>query len=466
MKNYLKKFIGSRSFYSMVLMVAMPMLLQNWITNFVNLLDNIMVGRVGTEQMSGVSISNQLTFIHNLCIFGGLAGASIYSAQFFGRGDHDGVRNAFRMKLMVALIIEVVFITGFAVFGGKFISLYLNEGDTTGDTAATLMYGRKYLNIMLFGLLPFAVSQCYSSSLRETGQTMLPMKAGLVAVCVNLVGNWVLIYGKLGAPALGASGAAVATAFSRVVETAIVVIWTHRHSKQHPFIKNAYKHFRVPKKLVFMICKKGAPMLANETLWSTGLAIMNQCYSVRGLVAVAAMNINSTIYNLFNVAFLAFGSAIAIISGNLLGAEKFEEAKDTVRKITAFSFVLCIAVGGIMTLTSLFVPKLYNTTDEVRALARGLILVSAIWVPMHGISTACYFTLRSGGRTFITFLFDCGTIWVLSLPLAFCLSRYTDLPMLQMFSICQTVEIIKVILGLTLVVKGIWVRNIVKNLDG
>ena len=228
MKIQSNKYIGDRSFYRKLFMVAVPIMVQNGITNFVSLLDNIMIGRVGTEQMSGVAIVNQIMFIYFLCLFGGLSGAGIFTAQYFGYKDDNGIRNTFRYKLWLGLIITVIALVVMHFFGSDLIGLFLNESEGGGDLAATLGYGLGYMHIIFLGMPVLFVSIVYSSTLRECGETIVPMKAGMAAVFVNLVFNYLLIYGRFGFPRLGVYGAAIATDLSRVVECAIIVIWLHR----------------------------------------------------------------------------------------------------------------------------------------------------------------------------------------------------------------------------------------------
>lgn len=459
----LRNYIGDRAFYRRLLAVMTPVLIQNVITNFVSLLDNLMVGRVGTEPMSGVAIVNQLLFVFNLCIFGGLAGAGIFTAQFYGRGDQEGVRHTFRIKLWIGAASTVLFALVFLLAGDGLISLFLHEGKEALDLAATLRHGRAYLNVMLLELPLFALSQVYSSTLRECGETVLPMKAGIIAVLVNLVGNYILIYGRLGAPALGVAGAAAATVLSRVVETGIVLVWTHRHSAAHPFIQGAWRSLRVPGTLVRRVAVLGTPLLANEVLWSAGMTVLNQCYSLRGLEVVSAMNISTTVSNLFFCAFFSMGTTVSIMVGQLLGAGELERAVDEDRKLIAFAVVLCAAVGAVMAVLSPLFPRLYNTTQGVKDLAAQLLLVSAAMMPLVAYTNACYFTLRSGGKTVITFLFDSAFVWVLCIPLAFCLSRFTQMPILPMFILVQALELVKCVLGYFLVRSKRWVNNIVSN---
>lgn len=287
MRKFREKYIGNKDFYKMVLLVAIPIMIQNAITNFVSLLDNIMVGLVGTEQMSGVAIINQLMLVYNICIFGAVSGAGIFGAQFYGKGDHKGVRDAFRFKIVACGFLAVIWmlILGFA--NEPLIRLFLHEGGSTGDIETTLLYAKQYLQTVMPSMVPFALIQAYAQTLRETGETVLPMKAGIASVAVNLMFDYVLIFGAFGLPALGVRGAAAATVLARVVECIIVVLWTHARADKNHFIVGAYRDFKIPGTLVRQIIIKGTPLLLNETLWAGGMAVLMQCYSTRGLAVVA-----------------------------------------------------------------------------------------------------------------------------------------------------------------------------------
>ncbi len=459
----LSRYIGDKAFYKTLLSILLPVVLQNGLTNLVSLLDNIMVGSVGTEQMSGVSIVNQLIFVFNLCIFGGLAGAGIFTAQFFGKEDHEGVRYTFRFKLMLALLIFAVGLVIFNCFSQPLIGLYLHEGSESGDIAATARYGMDYMKVILWGLLPFAIQQVYAGTLRECGETVVPMKAGIVAIFVNLVFNYILIFGKFGAPAMGVRGAAAATVLSRYVELAIIMVWTHTHKDHAPFIRGAFRSLHVPLHLVRDIFKKGMPLLANEFLWSAGMATLTQSYSTRGLAVVASMNICSTISNLFNVVWLSMGTVTAIMVGQQLGASRFEKAKETVRRLAVVSIAGAVAIGVIMIAFSPLFPRIYNTTDEVRSIASKLLIIVALAGPINAYCHTCYFTLRSGGKTWITFLFDSAYLWVLSIPLARMLTGLTAWPILPIYACCTFIDVVKAGLGFFMVRSGMWIHNIVDS---
>ncbi len=456
-----RRLIGDRAFYAMILAVAVPIMVQHGITSFVNLLDNVMVGRVGTEEMSGVAIANQLIMIFELGIFGGLSGAGIFAAQYFGSGNLEGVRNAFRIKLYIGLSVCLAAIAVFLFFGRDLVMLFLQGEADVGDPETTAGHALGYLRIMLLGFIPFMLAQVYASTLKECGETLLPMKAAVAAVFTNLVLNYILIFGKLGFPAMGGLGAAAATVVSRFVELGIVLIGAHRHFDRYAFMQKLYRTLLVPAPLLRSVLVKGLPLLANELLWSGSMAVLSQCYSLRGLSVVAAMNITTTVTNLFSVVMMAMGNAVAIIVGQQLGSGDLERAKDTDRKLIFFSFCLTILIGAILSLLSPYIPRIYKTEAAVQELAYLLILCAALTMPIDSLAVTGYFTIRSGGKTLITFLFDSAYSWVVTIPLAWCLVHFTNLPIVPLYFIVRFSGIIKSGLGLVLVHKGIWCQNIV-----
>ena len=458
MKN---RYIGDRAFYRHVFGIAIPIIVQNGITNFVSMLDNIMVGQVGTLPMSGVSIVNGLIFVFNLCIFGASSGAGIFTAQFYGSKDDEGIRHTFRFKFLICCIISALGI-GLFLLGDRFlIGLYLTGEGDPAEAAEVLHYGVQYLHVMLWGFLPFALTNTYASTLKETGNTFVPMLAGITATLVNLVGNYILIFGHFGAPALGVRGAALATVISRFVELAIVAGWTHLHSGKNPFIAGVYRSFYLPGKLLKAIVIKGMPLLINEFLWSSGMAILNQCYSTCGLDVVPAQNISSTLFQLSSVVFLSMGNAVGIIMGQMLGAGSTEPTiRDTSRKLLALSVVSGVVFGCLMASVSGIFPKIYNTTEAVQQLAMWLICINAFMMPFNSYTNATYFTLRSGGQTLVTFLFDSCFVWCFCVPLAYCLSRFTAMPIIPLFAICQGTDLIKCLIGAFMIKQGKWIQNL------
>ncbi len=456
-----ERMFGDRDFYAQVVAVVVPIIIQNTVSNVVSLLDNVMVGRVGTLQMSAVAIVNQLLFVFNLCIFGGLAGAGIFATQYAGAHDDKGIRDCFRVKWMIALSMLACALVVLIAFPKRLIGMYLAQETAQADAAATLGFGMDYLTVMLWGLLPFGVSQVYASTLREVGETRLPMFASVAAILVNLVFNYFLIFGKCGFPELGVTGAAIATVLSRYVETAVIMVYTHMKSHHFGFIRGAYRSLRVPKPLMISILRRGTPLLVNEFLWSSGMAVLLQCYSVRGLDVVAACNIATTVSNLFKVVFLSMGNAVAIMVGQALGANDIERAKNCTWRLMTLSVGSNLIMATLLALFAPAIPNIYNTEPHVRQIATQLIYVVAVMMPAYSFSHCCYFTLRSGGKTIITFLFDSVFTWCVNVPAAWLLAYKTGLGIVPLYFGVQALEMVKVVVGFVLVKKGVWIHNIV-----
>ena len=458
---FLKKFIGDKKFYLSVLAIALPIMLQNGITNLVSFLDNFMVGLIGTEEMSAVGIINQLVFVFNLFIFGAASGAGIFTAQYHGKGDVEGVRKTFRFKLIVCTVITAVAVVLLINFQDYFISLFLNEGSLEGDLDLTLKFGKQYLKIAVIGLVPYAFGQCYTDTLRQIGQTVVPMVSGAIAVIVNFIFNYLLIFGKLGLPAMGVEGAAVATVIARFVECFITVIYTHVKSGDFEFIKGAYTKFSLPVKDFWIIGKRSLPLFLNEALWSLGMTMLIRCYSVRGIAVFAGFNIATTIQNLFNIAFLSLGNAVGIMVGYHLGAGEFSEAKDCDNKLIAFSVAVSVVLGVVMIFIAPLITSIYTeVTEEAREIANYCILIMGINLPIQAFLHSSYFTLRSGGKTLVTFIFDSFFVWAISVPLAFILVTFTDLSIFAIYPIVVSVDLIKCVIGFVLVSKNVWINNI------
>ena len=448
-------------YFKRMILIAVPIMIQNGITNFVSMLDNIMVGRVGTLQMTGVSIVNQLVFIFGLCIFGAMSGAGIFTAQFYGKKDKDGVRSTLQYKIVTSLILALAGAVIFSLLGETLISAYLKGEGTPEDIAAVMAYAKGYLKISIIGTVPFALSQAYASTMRETNDRLIPMIATISAVFVNLIFNYLLIFGKFGFPELGVNGAAIATTLSRFVELGILLIWSHTHKEKYDFIPGLFTKFTITKSQIWKIPLVTIPLLLNETLWAAGIAVLNQCYSVRGLSVVAALNIVSTLTNVFNVAFIAFGHATGIILSQMLGAGEKKQAKFAAPKLFIFSMATVVLISALMSAFAPIFPQIYNTEDSVRSLATSLILTAAIFMPFAAGTNAGYFTLRSGGKTLLTFIFDCGFVWIVNIPLAFILSRYTDLYIVYLYTCVLATDTVKCLLSYILVKKGVWLNTVV-----
>ncbi|MBQ8996023.1 MAG: polysaccharide biosynthesis C-terminal domain-containing protein [Oscillospiraceae bacterium] len=452
------KFIGTKDFYRSVFRIAIPIMVQNMVTNSVSLVNNITVSRLGTESLAGVAIANTLISIFYLCIFGAVSATGIFGAQYAGRKDYMGQRYVFRIMILLALFFSTAWMLLLLMAGKPLIGLFLHENGDGSDLAFTLREGYRYLALMSISFLPYSISSAYSEMLRENGKVSIPMRSSIVALALSLVLNVILV------PIFGVIGAAGAALISRLVECTLNVLWTHRYPEEVPYIYEAYRTFHVPAELVKRVLIKGIPLILSETFWSIGDTVINQSYSYHGVTAVAAINMAVTVSSLVNSAFFSLGVAIGIILGGILGTGDMEKARETDNKLLLLAFGVGIVVSVALLGLGVVVPNLYtNQAEEVRKLARIFIWLEAAGAPFRAYGNATYYTIRSGGNTVLTFFYDAGSIWLLNASTAYILTHFTNMGIVSIYLCVKMVEGIKCLIGTFLVAKGTWMKNIVDH---
>ena len=477
MSKFFRKFIGDKAFYRTVIIILLPLVIQQGITSAVNLLDNLMVGSLGEESLSAVGVVNQILMVFNLTMFGGLSGVSIFGAQFAGKGDVDGMRQSFRAKLYFGMAVVVIGIALLWGFGEEFIGIFLAGETDAARRALALSEGLDYLNIMLFGLFPFMLVQAYAGSMREMGKTVATMVGSVIAILTNLVLNFLLIYPvreltvfgvtfTMWGAGMGVRGAALATVIARFVEMFFVLIYAHLHQQRYIFLKGAFRNGYVPMSLLKKIAITGTPLMLNEVLWSLGMTFINQCYSTRGMTALAALNITSTAWNLFCIIMFAMGNAVSIMVGQCLGQGDKQGARDTDNKLIFITIASHIVLGGMLALMAGIIPNWFAVTDEAKHLASQTLVLAGLSLPIHAFLHATYFTIRSGGKTFITFLFDAVYTWCVPAVLAFVLSRYTQANVVLMYFAIQFIDVVKLIIGLFMLRSDFWANDLTASNKG
>ena len=450
------KLFGDKTFYRSVLKIALPIMIQNMVTNSVGLINNLTVGQLGTESLAGVAIANTLISIFYLCIFGAVSATGIFGAQFSGKRDHNGQRYVFRLMIILTVAFGVLWVLIFVLFGKPMIRMFLHDGGDGSDLNLTLREAYRYLCVMSIGFLPYGVSSAYSEALRENNRTRVPMTASVVALVLSLGLNLLLV------PLFGVVGAALASSVSRFAECGVNAWWTHHYPEEMPFVYVVYDTLTVPGELARTVLVRGAPLILSETLWQVADTVITQSYSYFGVSAIAAINMATTIASLINTAFFSMGVAIGIILGNILGTGDMKKARETDTKLLTLSFLIGCAVGVVLIGVGAVVPGLYtNQTEEVRQLARLLIWCEGAGSPFRAFGNGCYYTIRSGGNTVMTFLFDCGCIWLLNTVTAYTLTHFTSLDVVTVYFCVKMVEGIKCLIGLFLVSRGSWLTNIV-----
>ena len=449
-------FTRDKSFYKTLVTLAIPIALQNAVTFAVGLADNVMIGTLGDSAISGVYVGSQLQTLLQMFI-GGIEGAIlILAAQYWGKRDTKSIRRIAAIGVRFALLIGLVITATAFLLPSQIVSLFTSD-------ASVIEAGTVYVRVVSLSYIFFCISQVMVATMRAVETAKIGLYVSFVTLIVNVVCNYILIFGKLGFPAMGVRGAAIATVLSRFVELAIVATGAHRSADRYPFMRGVYHSLAIPGVLVKSIFIRSMPLLANELMWGAGQAVLLQCYSVRGIQAIAAMNITSTITQIFNEVFLSLGNATAILVGQELGASRMTGARRTAWRMITLSVSSCAVMGTLLALFSPLIPHIYNTEPAIRELASSVIRTAALCMPLFAFANAAYFTLRSGGKTLITFFFDSCYTWLINFPIAFVLSRYTALPLPIVYLFVNGVDLLKCIIGFILVKKGVWVNNIVAS---
>ncbi len=447
----MRSLIGDRVFYKRLFAVSLPIVLQQLLTSSLQLIDNLMVGKLGELAIGSVSVVNQLYFVVILISFGALGGAGIFTAQFFGSKEVDKLKQTFRFKLIIAVMLAVFSLVLFTFFGKILISQFT-------ENPVTINGGLDYLNIVKWSMLPWAFSIAISTTFREIGTTKPLLWITIAAIITNTVLNYLLIFGHLGLPELGIRGAAIGTLASRFVEFAFMFILLIKKGKIfNTSIKDVFKIERLLLKSIIIMA---LPLLLNELFWSMGQTMFLQSYSTRGDSALAAMNITGAISQLVFVTFGGIGTGIAVLVGNTLGKNELEVAKDNAKKVIAFAVVFAFFTGIILFILSFFVLDLYDISDVTKSIAKSNIRINAIFIPVFSFNVSMYFTLRAGGDTRSTMMMDSGYMWIVPVPLIFILARVTDWSVITLFLIVQLLEIPKSIFALSRYRKEHWVRNL------
>ena len=449
----IKRYLPDKKFLRTILSIALPMMIQNTFTNLIGLVNNITVGRLGTEQLAGVAVANQLVSIYIMCIWGVMSGAEIFGAQFHGKNDMENLRNTFRFMILTGVTVALIAAVLFLSFGEQFVKLYIYSDSEGSDTVMALREGTRYLRMLVISFLPLALNMGYTSILRVNEQNTVPMFSSIAGVLSCLAVNFLLI------PKIGMIGAALATISSRVLEALINIIWCHTHTDRLQFIKGAFRTLWVPKELAKQIFITGLPLTMNETIWQIGVATITQCYSYRGLSTVAAVNIASTVQFLTSVSIFALGAAVGVVMGNLLGSGDRKGAEEASRQLLGFSVVVGIGVAVLLLILCPFVPVLYpNLSSEVHFIAKWLIWGEAFNAVLNSFYNAAYYIIRSGGKTVTTFIFDSGFIWGVSVVAAVVIAYFTTIPIIPFYWIEKALDILKCIIVYILVKKGSWIQ--------
>lgn len=446
-----KLFVGDRLFYKTLLTLTVPLVLQQLITTSVQLIDNIMVGRLGESAISSVAVINQLQFVIILVFFGLMAGSGIFTSQYFGAKDFDKLAQTFRFKIIAGVLVAGVAVLILTVFGRSLVLAFTDTEETIGSAL-------EYLAIVKWGIFPLVLSIAISSTFRETGITRPLLYISTIAVLINTALNYALIFGHFGAPQLGIAGAAIATLVARVVE--FLLMFVYMIYKGQYFTSNLKRLFVIERTVLYGIIAMAIPLTLNEFMWSLGQTVFLQAYSTRGDSALAAMNMTNAISQLVFVTFGGIGTGVAVLVGNTLGKNELDLARQNAYKLVAFSVVVAVVAGVFLFGLSFFILDLYAVSASTKAIAAFNIRVNAFCIPVFSLNVSLFFILRSGGDTRSTLLMDSVFMWVFVVPMALILAYATTLPVTLMFLAVQTSDVPKAFIAISRFKKGHWIKNL------
>ncbi len=446
------KILGDRHFYKKLYTVAIPIILQQFITAVVQLIDNVMVGNLGEIAISSVATINQIFFVVMLVTFGIVGGIGIFSAQYFGAKDYDKLKQTFRIKIVSSISFSIISILLITIFKKSVVGIFFDQ------SSETFIAGIEYLNIAIFTLLPLSISTSIGFTFREVAKPVIPMTTGIIAIVTNTTLNYILIFGKFGFPQLGIQGAAIATLIARIIELVALLYFVRKHGLV--FSTKLNELLRIKLEVVKNIIRKALPLTLNEFLWSLGVTFQFKAYALRGAEALAGYQISYTVFQIAFVLFAGLNGAINVMVGNSLGANKLDEARDNSFKLIVLGIQMAILLSLILLLSSNMILSLYDISEVTSKIASYNMITLAIFFPLFVISVGCFFTMRAGGDVKSTLIMDALFMWLVPVPLALLLGYFTELEIYKMFIIVQSTELLKVSIAVYYYRKGKWVKNL------
>lgn len=449
--NRLVSVIKNREFMKKVMVIALPIMIQQLITNSVNLLDNLMVGQLGGFAISGVAAANKFFMIGAFGTMGIVIASSIFIAQFYGAKQTQHIKESFRYSIIASLIIMLPFVLA-GIFLPVQIAGFFNSDPGLAEVVSV------YMPVAALTFIPMAISMAIASAMRSLGNTKLPLYASLLALVNNAFFNYVLIFGHFGFPRLGVLGAALGTLIARVVELGFLLYLLKKND--FVFKTRVIDLFVIEKRLIQRITVRGIPLVINELLWSSGQALLFKFYATRGAYVMSSMTILQTTADLFFILFGGMAAATTILVAQKLGSNELEEAKENAFSLFGFAVLLALLFGVLMFTTSFVVPNLYAVSAEIKALAANMIRIYAVFFWIYMLNTQSYFTLRAGGDMMATLKLDAGFMWLINLPIVGLLAYFTSANIYVVFIAGQLTDLLKLGISLFFVRQEGWVKNL------
>ena len=446
----MKRFIGNKAFYLKTISISLPIMAQQFVTSFVNLIDNIMIGNVGSLALTSVTVANRIYLIFNSTLFGISGAAGIFIAQYFGAKNIKKCQQILNLNILIALIISILFVTSLIFIPGYLVSFFTSEPDIMNESL-------KYFQYALFAYIPYSFSFTVMMALRAVGINKIQLLVGALTVLTNTTLNYILIFGNFGFPELGVQGAAIATSIARFLEMLIYAFLLIR--KRHLFQLQIKQWFIIQWDLVKSLTRKAIPLTMNEILFSTGMAMVFISYMRCDSSLISATSVVDTSMQIAFIVFSGLSSAVAILIGNRLGANQIEEAKDNANKLIAFGMAVGVVIGLIFIGLAPVIASFYNVGDEIKSTIVSLLTIKSCLLPFYVYNVCVFFTLRAGGDALSTLIMDSGFLWCVNVTVSTILSIFFNIPLVIMYMMVESLDILKLFIATYFYRKGKWARN-------
>ncbi len=441
------------SFVPALLRMGLPIALQAFMMTALNLADTFMVGQIGEVQIAAIALGNQVFFLLILFLFGVGSGSAVFGAQYWGDRNIAGVRRSLGLALVFALV-------GAGLFSFATIAAPRAVLSVFTEDLAVIAEGERYLRIVGISYVFTAISTSYTFALRSIGSTRLPMWASAISIVLNIVGNYVLIFGAFGLPAMGVAGAALATVIARLIETAMIVVVVYRNGGPTAASVRDLSDWNRPFVGGFM--RKAVPVVLNEIIWSTGFTMYTVVFGRIGTDLLAAYTIAGTIGRLMMVVFVASGQASAVLIGNEIGAGRPDGAQRLSQTLVRGVPI----VAAIMTLVGFFglaiiVPNLFQISAEVQVLVRRFIRLFSVLMLLKTLNLHIIIgILRGGGDTTYGLIVDILPLWVIGVPAAFITGLILRFPPEIVYLSLAAEEIVRFVFAIRRVRSGRWIHDL------
>ena len=457
MRNIFKLDEENKKFYKTLVMLCIPIIIQNLISSLINMIDTVMVGGLGEISVASIGIANQYFFLYNMALSGIIGGSGIFIAQFYGKDDKANIRKITGLSTIFAVALGLIFLT-IAIFSPRFVINFFTHDEEVIKIAID------YFSIIGFCYPIIAISNVFSMGSRSIRNPKLGMICSSISLVVNIILNYAFIFGKFGMPTMGVRGAALATVLARVVELILLISYVY-------FIKNDYElrfTFKdiksINKELSKAFVSKSIPVFCNDTFWAFGTVLYAVAYSKAGTSAIAASQIASSTGNFFIITAVCVAIGSSIMIGNELGADNIKKAILYAKKFAVLVSLVGAIFGGLLILSIPILLKVFSVSEALAPDIRKIFIIMGLLMILKTFNTFIIIgVLRSGGDAKYALALEMGCMWLVSLPITF-FAAYHGVPIYILVALTYTEEVAKFIFGVPRALSKRWANNIVKDI--